>query len=92
MYNYINVSNVNYIHCTYNYTYNLYISKLYTFLYIQTYSIYIYTIIHSYVLYIYIYVYFIILLSILMYILQTYIFSIVFYFCCWLISYTCFSS
>ena len=92
MYNYINVNNVNYIHCTCNYTYNLYISKLYTFLCIQNYSICIYTIIHSYVLYIYIYVYFIIFSSILMYILQTYIFSIAFYFCCWLISYTCFSS
>ena len=39
MYNYINVNNVNYIHCTCNYTYNLYISKLYTFLCIQNYSI-----------------------------------------------------
>ena len=43
-------------------------------------------------MYIYIYVYFIILSFILMYILQTYIFSIVFYFCCWLVSYTSFSS
>lgn len=56
------------------------------------YSVCIYTIIRSYALYMYIYAYFIILSFILMYILQTYIFSIIFYFCCWPVSYTSFSS